>query len=471
MNSFSQMDKDIDLQATINRLRQNYKSGITRPLAYRQRQLAGLSKFLKECEKEILDALYEDLGKPAFEAFSGDIDICLAELAFVGKRLSAWMKPQRVSLPLKAQPAKGYIYKEPLGVVLIFTCWNMPFQLAIMPLIGAIAAGNCAILKPSELAQASSRLLAKRLPEYVDSSILQVIEGDCKVSSALLNEQFDHIFYTGNNKIARLVMEAAAKHLTPVTLELGGKNPCIIDQHINLKVAARRLVWGKFYNAGQTCLAPNYVLVHEAVEHDLLKEIKDAITDFYGEDPHASPDFARIANVQHHRRLMNLLPKESHLIYMGGQANEEERYLAPTVLRNIPLDSLTLQEEIFGPILPVIKIKNIKEAIQIVNSRPKPLTLYLFTDDKETAELVRDGTSSGSLVINHMLFQVAIPTLPFGGIGESGIGAYHGKKSFEVFTHHKTLLVKPLWFDPNLIYPPFNKFKLTVMRFLTSLSS
>jgi aldehyde dehydrogenase (NAD+) len=353
-----------------------------------------------------------------------------------------------------------------LGVVLIISPWNYPLQLLLVPLVGAIAAGNCAVLKPSEITPAMSDLFARRLPNYVDRESIQVVEGGVAETTALLAERFDHIFYTGNGTVGRIVMEAAAKHLTPVTLELGGKSPCIVDQHTDLDVAAKRIIWGKFFNAGQTCVAPDYVLVQQAIEDALLARMKQTLVEFFGDDPSKSPDYGRIVNERHHQRLMKLLPGSGEVV-AGGVGDEEKRYIAPTILRNVPADAPVMADEIFGPILPVLKYAGIDEAIARVNARPKPLALYLFTNDEEVQKRVLERTSSGGVTVNHTLLHLTVPALPFGGVGASGLGAYHGKFSFETFSHRKSVLIKPTWLDLKFIYPPYDKTKRKLVRWLT----
>lgn len=449
----------------ITQLRAHFNNGRTRPLEYRQKQLAGLAAFLKEKETEIEQALYQDMGKPVLEAFTGDIATLNAELSFVRKKLSSWAKPEKVPTSLAAQPGKSLIYREPYGVVLIIAPWNYPMQLSLNPLIGAIAAGNCAVLKPSELAPATSALLAKYLPMYTDNDCIKVIEGGVTETSALLTEHFDYIFYTGNGTVGRIIMEAAAKHLTPVTLELGGKSPCIVDQDLDLEVAAKRILFGKFYNAGQTCVAPDYVLVHENIEEQLLQTMKKTLLEFYGENPQKSPDLARIINQRHHQRIMKLLPNSGD-IFIGGDSDENQRYIAPTILRNVPMNAPIMQEEIFGPVLPILKVKNIDQAIEYINKQPKPLALYLFSNNKKVKNQVLEQTSSGGACINHATLQLIVPSLPFGGVGASGMGAYHGKASYDTFSHKKSVLIKPTKIDISLIYPPYKKSTKKWLRWL-----
>ncbi len=450
-------------ESIVARLRAGFESGHTRPLKERRRQLEGLRRFLKEREREIEAALRADLGRPSIEVYPTEIAFAASEISLALKKLKSWTKPTRVPTALVGQPGRSWIYREPLGVVLIIGPWNYPVQLVLVPLMGAIAAGNCAVVKPSEVAPATSDLLARHLPSYVSPQCVQVVEGGVKETTELLVERFDYIFYTGNCTVGRIVMEAAAKNLTPVTLELGGKSPCIVDRNADLEVAARRILWGKFFNAGQTCVAPDYVLAHEAIEEELLARMQKTLIDFFGEDPRKSPDFGRIVNARHHRRLMKILPGSGDLV-TGGDADENDRYLAPTILRNVSADAPVMADEIFGPILPVIKVKDIGQAIVFINARPKPLALYLFSRDDRAQERVLEQTSSGGVTINHTLLHVAVPSLPFGGVGASGLGAYHGRASFETFSHRKSVLFKPTWFDPWFFYPPYNDSKRKWMR-------
>lgn len=455
----------MDMSFLVNNLRKNFNNGLTRSLEFRQQQLAGLQEFLKQCKDELEAALYQDLKRPHMEALAPDIAYVAREVAFARKKLSSWMKPERVSTPLFALPGSSKIYPEPYGVVLIISPWNYPVQLPLVPLIGALAAGNCIVIKPSELAPATSKVIATQLPKFISPKCLDIVEGDAKETTALLAEQFDYIFYTGNGTVGRIVLNAAARYLTPVTLELGGKSPCIVDKDVNLSMTARRIVWGKFYNAGQTCIAPDYILAHEAIEAELLSEMKKCIRNFYGDTPQKSPDFARIINTRHFQRLQKLIPGNGEL-FLGGDMDEKEKYIAPTILRHVPEDAPIMSEEIFGPILPVLKIKNMDEAISFINARPKPLALYLFTKDSHVRNRVLKETSSGGVAINHVMLQEIISGLPFGGVGASGMGAYHGKYTFKTFSHYKSVLSKPLFIDPSFIYPPYNSNKARLIRWL-----
>jgi aldehyde dehydrogenase (NAD+) len=458
-----EVSRQVSPGAAVDRLRRTFQTGRTRPLDYRRHQLDGILRFLKEREGEIEAALRDDLGRPAFEVYASEVAFCAAEARLTRRKLGSWSRPKRVATSIVGQPGSSWIYPEPKGVVLIIGPWNYPLQLVLGPLIGALAAGNCAVIKPSEVAPAVSSLVATLLPQYVDPECTAIVEGGVPQTTALLAGRFDHIFYTGNGTVGRIVMEAAAKNLTPVTLELGGKSPCIVDRSTDLDVAARRIIWGKCYNAGQTCVAPDYVLAHAAIENDLLARMKQVIHDFFGDDPRQSPDFSRIVNARHHRRIMNLIPKSGEIV-TGGDANEDDRYIAPTILRDVPADAPIMADEIFGPVLPVIGVESIDRAVAFVNSRPKPLALYLFTHDAAVRKRVIAGTSSGGVAVNHVLLHTAIPALPFGGIGESGLGAYHGKATFDTFSHNKSVLMKPTWLDPPFFYPPYDAGKWKWLR-------
>jgi aldehyde dehydrogenase (NAD+) len=445
-------------------LREKYDTGRTRPLSWRLAQLDGLKRMLQEREEEILAALAADVGKPHFEGYAAEVAYVAQDIAHAKRHLSSWLEPQQVKTPLMTQPGKCRIVPEPLGVVLIIAPWNYPFGLAMTPLVGALAAGNCGVVKPSEIAPETSALIASRLPDYLDDCCIKVVEGGVPETTALLEQHWDHIFYTGNGQVGRIVMTAAAKHLTPVTLELGGKSPCIVDSDADLAVAARRIAWGKWSNAGQTCVAPDYLLVHREVHDALLDELTATMRRFWGDDPQRSADLGRIVNTRHHERLMRLM--DSGDVLMGGQSDEGDRYIAPTILVNVAPDSPVMQEEIFGPILPVLQVDDLDEAIRFVNRRPKPLALYLFARDEQAHQQVIARTSSGGMTINHTWLHLTVRDLPFGGIGESGMGSYHGQTSFDTFSHRKSVLVKSTRLDPPLFYPPYSSTKERLLKHL-----
>ena len=453
---------DLDAAELVARLRATFDSGKTRPLAWRREQLQAMRKLLVEREPELLEALAADLGKPRLEAWATDIGFVISEIDHALKHLRRWTRATRVRTPLVTKPARARLVPEPLGVVLVIAPWNYPVQLALAPMVGAIAAGNTVVLKPSEIAPHTSGVLAHFLPEYLDPEAVAVVEGAIAETKALLTERFDHIFYTGNGRVGRVVMEAASHHLTPVTLELGGKSPAIVDGSANLEVAARRIAWGKFLNAGQTCIAPDYVLVARDKEDQLVELIRRAVFDFYGNDPKTSPDYARIVSDNQFKRLSGLLG--SGTVAVGGEQDKETRYIAPTVLRDVAPDAPAMQEEIFGPLLPVIAVDSADEAIAFVNAKDKPLALYVFAGDRAVADRVVASTSSGGACVNATLYHVTVPGLPFGGVGESGVGAYHGKASFDVFSHSKPVLKKSTRPDLDLAYPPYTDKKERLMR-------
>jgi len=429
------------------------------------RQLDALRRMLVDREDEILDALHVDVGKPRLEAWLAEVSYMVKEVDHTKKHLADWMRAEKVSTPMVIQPGRSEIRKEPLGLCLVIAPWNYPFQLAMAPLLGALSAGNCVVLKPSEVAPHTSALLARLIPQYLDNDAFAVVEGGVPETTALLEERWDHIFYTGNGNVARIIMAAAARYLTPVVLELGGKSPCIVDKDVDLAVVARRIAWGKFYNAGQTCIAPDYVLVHEQVRDALLDKLRSSIREFYGEDPKRSPDYARIVNARHHQRLARLLPKSGEPV-TRLDLDENDRYFSPTVLRDVPIDSPVMADEIFGPILPVLSYREPEEVLSFVNERPKPLALYLFSEDEAFQSKVLDNTSSGGATVNHVWLHFGVLDLPFGGVGESGMGAYHGSHSFDTFSHRKSVLMKPLKMDPPIMYPPYDGLKAKLLKLL-----
>lgn len=441
---------------SVQSLREAFQSGRTRSLDWRLEQLDGILRFLKERQAEILEALRIDLGKPRFDALVSEVVGVEMDVLHVRKSLSRWMRPEKVSTPFIHWPARSSIHKEPVGVVLIIAPWNYPLQLCLGPLVGAMAAGNAAVVKPSELSPATSALLSEHLPKYLDPNGVRVVQGAVEETTALLEQKFDHILYTGNGRVARIVMRAAAEHLTPVTLELGGKSPAIVDSSADLKLAAKRLVWAKCFNCGQTCVAPDYVLVEESVQERLLDEMASAVKKFYGHNPQSHSQYARIINDHHFRRLMDLLDGE-HRVVCGGHGDQSDRYIHPTILADVAHDAKVMTEEIFGPILPVLSVPGVNEAVEFINQRPKPLALYVFSSSKQVQHQVLKSTSSGGAVINHCMLHNLVPELPFGGIGESGMGAYHGRASFDTFSHRKSVLEKPMGWDTFVLYPPYTR--------------
>ena len=451
LETAGEIDRD-RISTLLQRQRAFFNTGATKDITFRLTQLQKLRQAVTAHQDQVFQAVKLDLNKHEVEAYLTEMGV-IKEIDYAIKHLRSWVKPQKVSLPLQQLPAKGRIYPEPLGVALIISPWNYPFYLMIAPLVGAIAAGNCALLKPSELSPATSQLIAALVKQTFEPKYIAVVEGGIEVSQAVLEEKFDHIFFTGSTAIGKLVMQAAAQHLTPVTLELGGKSPCIVDAEIQVDYAAKRIAWGKFVNAGQTCIAPDYLLVDRRIKPALLEALKAATQQFYGDDPATSPDFARIINAKQFSRAARFL--DSGNVVMGGQTIAAERYIAPTMLDRVSWDDPVMQEEIFAPILPVLEYEDLGEAIAQINARPKPLALYLFSKNPQIQQQVLQQTSSGGVCINDTIMQIAASTLPFGGVGTSGMGSYHGKTSFDTFSHYKSVLYKPFWIDPPFRYAPY----------------
>lgn len=447
-------------------VRATFDSGRSRPMRWRRRQLEGLLAMTHAGERELVDAIRADLGRPVAEAFSADIGHSRMQIAHVLKHFEKWARPTKVNPGALSRPGSAEIIHEPLGVVLVIAPWNYPLQLLIEPMAAALAAGNCVVAKPSELAPSTAAVMARLIPQHLDNDAVVVVEGGVPETTALLEERFDHIFFTGSTAVGKVVMAAAAKHLTPVTLELGGKSPTIVAADADLAVAAKRIAWGKHLNAGQTCIAPDHVLVEESVKDRFVDLVGDALREFYGDDPKASPDLGRIVNERHHDRLTGLLASAGGTVAIGGDADRDTKYVAPTVVVDPDPDSPLMSEEIFGPILPVVGVGSIDDAIEQVNSRPKPLALYVFSSSTETADRVLEQTSSGGACVNHALVHVVPDHLPFGGVGPSGMGAYHGKAGFDALSHHKTVLRKPTRPDPPMLYPPYGGWKEKLLRFV-----
>jgi acyl-CoA reductase-like NAD-dependent aldehyde dehydrogenase len=442
----------MDVATLVQRQRAFFQSGATRPLDYRRAHLRRLHDALRAHAPVLLEALHADLRKPAQEAWASEIGFVLSDLRHALRQLPAWMKPQRRRVPPLAWPARGLLRPEPCGVSLVIGPWNYPLQLLLSPLVGAMAAGNCAVLKPSELAPRTAAALARLVSGNFAPEYLTVCEGEREVAEALLRERFDTIFFTGSTTVGRVVMTAAARHLTPVTLELGGKCPCLVCADAPLDITARRIAWGKFMNAGQTCVAPDFVWVDRQAHDGLLDALKEALRKFYGDDPRRSPDYGRIINRRHFDRLTAYL--EAGRVVHGGQHDATDLYLAPTILTDVPPDAPVMREEIFGPILPVRAFEDLTEALADLRDRPTPLALYLFTRDRATREHVLAEARSGGVCLNDTILHILGKDLPFGGLGESGMGAYHGKASFDCFTHYRPVLQRSFRFDSKLRYPP-----------------
>ena len=451
---------NIPIPELLQAQRKFFATGKTRDRDFRIKQLQSLERAIVANQDKIIAAVQSDLGRAAFEAY---FEIAtLSEVKLALKQLKKWMKPRRVATSVDVFPASAWMQPEPLGVALIIGPWNYPFQLMISPLVGAIAAGNCAILKPSEYAPEMSKVVAELVRSIFDSDYITVVEGGAQTSQELLAQKFDHIFFTGGTEIGRIVMQAAAKHLTPVTLELGGKSPCFVDASVRLDYAAKRIAWGKFINAGQTCIAPDYILVDAAVKDEFVEQLKKAVLELYGDNPAVSPDYARIVNQRQLDRLKGLL--SSGNIVIGGQVNDTDRYLAPTVLDNVDWNDSVMESEIFGPILPILTYDNLDNAIALVNQRPKPLALYIFSKSNNVQKNIVNGISSGGVCINDTVLQVSVGNLPFGGVGDSGTGSYHGKASFDTFSHDRSFLKRSILFDLDWRYAPYTDDRLKFFK-------
>lgn len=437
-------------------VREAFDADITKPIDWRITQLKALDRLLVENESVICEALKNDLGKHPQEAFTTEIAIVRTEIAHTLKHLKSWLKPKFVKPSIAVMPASASTILEPLGVALVIAPWNYPVQLLLAPLVGAVAAGNAVILKPSEMAPHTAAMISALVPTYLDQRAIRVVEGAVPETTELLEQKFDHIFYTGNGKVARIVMAAAAKNLTPVTLELGGKSPVFVDDTQDLKAVAARIAWGKYVNAGQTCVAPDYIMATAAVARDLAYYISAAIEKMYGVNAAESEEYGRIINERQFDRLVKYLGAENGETIAGGQYDREQRFIAPTVLLDTTFDAPVMQEEIFGPILPILTVDSAADAIKHIRSGDKPLALYVFSDDKAVRQSFLHHTSSGALTFGLPVAHLAITDLPFGGVGESGMGAYHGKRSVEIFSHEKAVVSKPLAPDTMaLVYPPF----------------
>jgi aldehyde dehydrogenase (NAD+) len=442
-----------DIAGIVSNQRAFFNTGKTRDLSFRAAQLELLRKIIDDNEDAICEALKLDMNKPRFEAYVGEIAMVTSEIDYAVRHLKSWARPKRVMTPLVHFPAKSYIYSEPLGVALIIGTWNYPIQLILSPLVGAMAAGNCSILKPSRMAPHTSDLIARMVTQNFDPGVLAVLQGGSEEVKFLLENRLDHIFFTGGASVGRIIAEAAARNLTPVTLELGGKSPCLVDREVHLDYAARRITWGKFFNAGQTCVAPDYLMVHSSRKKELLEHIRGYIGEFYGQDPHKSSDYARIINDKHFNRLSGLL--EEGDILVGGKTNPSDKYIAPTVIDNVSWDHKIMQEEIFGPLLPVIEYEDLDQAVSTINQRPKPLSFYFFSTNKETQERVLRETTAGGCTINDTIVHLSTNTLPFGGVGDSGMGKYHGQASFDIFSNKKSVLYRSFLLDLKLRYAPY----------------
>ncbi|XP_060521842.1 aldehyde dehydrogenase family 3 member A2 [Cylas formicarius] len=452
----------------VNSLRNSFYNGRTRSVEYRIKQLQSLYRMYTEKENELLNALYADLRKSKQESVTTEIDFLKNDIKNTLYNIYSWTKPQYVQKDFANLLDTPYVQNDPYGLALVIGSWNYPLQLLLLPVAGAIAAGNCVVIKPSEVSKSCAELLGKLIPKYLDQDCYRVFTGGVKETTELLKERFDYIFYTGNSNVGRIVHAAANNFLTPTTLELGGKSPCYIDNSAYLKYMARRILWGKTLNMGQTCVAPDYILCTKDMQEKFIDAYRATIKEFFGENPKESPDLARIVNDHHFHRLIELLKSGSTRV--GGDYDIKERYIAPTILTEVDLNSKIMQEEIFGPILPIVNVDNVYEAINFINCREKPLALYIFSNNKKDTELILQNTSSGSVAVNDTVMQLVVDTLPFGGVGTSGMGNYHGKYSFDTFSHKKSVLYKDLGMLGEVLsssrYPPYSEKKLAYLKFM-----
>lgn len=451
----------MEYSAAVRAQRTFFLSGATRPLSFRRDQLRKLREAIELHETSLLAALHSDLRKSAAEAYTTEIGLVLSEIRHAERNLARWMRPQARPLPPLAWPGRGFVHPEPYGVALIIGPWNYPFQLLLAPLLGAIAAGCCAILKPSEFAPHTAEAVEQIIGSAFPPDYIAVVPGERDVAERLLSEKFDVIFFTGSTSVGRAVMSAAARHLTPITLELGGKSPCIVCRDAPLDTTARRIVWGKFLNAGQTCVAPDFVLVDRQVRDGLLEAMQRAVRGFYGPDPQQSQDYSRIVNHRHLNRLTDYLA--CGRIVCGGQQDPDDRYFAPTILTDVAWETAVMQDEVFGPVLPVLDYSDLDEALARLRDRPVPLALYLFTGVRAIQERVLAATRSGGVCINDTVVHLTGKQLPFGGLGDSGLGAYHGRASFDAFSHRRSVVRRRFWWDPNDRYPPV-RVRLPVLK-------
>lgn len=453
----------MNLDQIIQKQRDYFYGGATRDISFRIFQLNLLNQVIKNYEPQLIDALKLDLNKSEFESYATEIGLLYGEIRNAVKNLPKWSKPEKINgVHLALHPSQGKIQYEPKGVVLIVAPWNYPVQLTLMPLIGAMAAGNCTVLKPSELTPNVANVLEEMISKYFKPEYIKLVQGDRVLGEALTHSDFDHIFFTGSVPVGKKVKEAASKRMVPVTLELGGKSPCVVHETADLELSAKRIAWGKLVNAGQTCIAPDFVLVHENVKEQFIKLLVEAIQEFYGPEYHESKDFVRIVNRQNTERLANLL--NGLEITYGGDYDLDNRYFGPTIVENVPSDHPLMKEEIFGPILPIQVYQTEDEVVQFIRTLSKPLALYVFSDDDDFSNRLMDHISFGGGCINDTLAHIISHKMPFGGVGESGVGNYHGKYSFMTFSHLKSTVKRGKGIDGNFKFPPYTKTKLFALK-------
>ena len=452
------------IKLILNKQRTFFNLNSTKDISFRKEQLKKLNKVIVDHEKDIINALNKDLGKSEFESYSTEIGMVLSEISYALKHIDNWTKVEKVKTPMTNFKSKSYIYPEPYGNVLIISPWNYPFQLTLLPLVGAVAAGNTAIIKPSSSSIHTSKIMEKIINENFPEEFIHVLDVESKESRKVLDEKFDYIFYTGSPSVGKMVMKKAAENLTPITLELGGKSPCIVDKEGDLELFAKRITWGKLLNSGQTCVAPDYLYVHKDIKEEFIKYLIKYIEEFYGKDMENNEDYVRIINEKHFNRLNNLIDRDK-VIY-GGNSDLEKLYIEPTIMDNVNWNDKVMAEEIFGPIFPILEYDSIVEVIEEIKKRPRPLALYIFSTNEKIIDKVINNISFGGGCINDTIMHLTNPNMPFGGIGNSGMGSYHGKYSFDTFTHYKSISNKSLSPDIEMRYPPYKGNLKWVKRFM-----
>lgn len=454
----------MEVQQLIAHQQNFFNTNETKNIQFRIAQLKKLKQLLKDNESALFKAIYDDFGKSEFETYVSELSLVYNEINMFISKIKKWSTPKKVATGFANFPAKSYIIPEPLGVILVIGAWNYPYQLSLIPAISALAAGNTVILKPSELPKHTSQIMAKLINEAFDRNYFLVVEGGVQETTALLEHRFDKIFFTGSTPVGKIIYQAAAKHLTPVTLELGGKSPTFIFADANLKRSAQRIVWAKFLNAGQTCVAPDYILVEKQIEKQFLEVLKQEIIAKFETDLSVSDNYVSIINSKNFDRLTQLIPTDK--VYYGGNYNQKNRIISPTILANISFEDTIMKDEIFGPILPVISFENLDDVVKKVKANPKPLSCYIYSNNKKTIQKLLSEISFGGGAVNDSVMHLSNSNLPFGGVGLSGIGSYHGKTGFDAFTHYKSILEKPFWFEANFKYAPYSAFKLKVIKWL-----
>lgn len=456
------MERFIEIDAIFKEQKNYFKSNVTKDIDFRIKALNKLEDAIKAYEDKILKALKMDLGKSEFEAYETEIGVILSEIKHIKKHVKNWSKPKKVKSSLSSPGGKSYIYSQPYGLCLIMAPWNYPFQLCISPLIGAISAGNTCVIKPSELSPNTSKVIKEMISEYFENKYIAVIEGDIDENRYLLDKDYDYIFFTGSPMVGKIVMQSAAKRLIPCTLELGGKSPCIVDKNADIELSAKRIAWGKLLNAGQTCIAPDYIIAHKSIKKEFINKIIENINVFYKGNPLESDDYTKIINKRHFDRILSLI--DSDKVVYGGNYDLQNLKIEPTILDNVKLSDKVMEEEIFGPLIPILEFENIEDLINIVDNHPDPLAMYLFTNDKGFEEEVINSLSFGGGCINDTIMHITNPNAPFGGIRNSGIGSYHGEQSFKTFSHEKTVLKASTKIDMKFKYPPYSKNGLNLIK-------